>query len=323
MIKKMGKGRAVVVYMDFCKTFGKPSPVKNIFNNLNGEAHTPLKHCEVSAVSSIHSFTHTSIEKMRYERPCESMVSTRPTSPLESESSIQLKSLPEPLQSPCLSVDVKSCKSKKIFQDRATTLLSPVRSAAKSTFNSDFSPIVSSVSMPEGTPSCLQSCEVNEKDEEVQQEFLTLNKNNNYTTMKKSCSSESSIMTARSSSNFTMRTISSKRTTAEETLSTSAVLEEGRRGMDKVLESEVHQSELTQHQSLLLAVFSQIKGNSHQSGGLIPVSQGQLLIPILGLEHSYSATMGVQMQDSVLIVEEKWNIRQSYFFPIVDWFTVE
>ncbi|XP_072413117.1 synaptonemal complex protein 2-like [Chiloscyllium punctatum] len=239
-----------------------PPPVKNIFNNIKREANMSRKPCEVSAVSSIHSFTNTSsIEKMRYERPCEPMASTRTTSPLESESSIQSKSLPEPLQTSCLSMETISCKTKKDFQDTATPLLSPIHSAAKSAFISDFSPIVSSVSMPEVTPICLQSCEVNENDEEVQQEFVTLKKNNDYTTMKKSCSSESSVITARSSSNFTIKTISSKRTTAEETLSTSALLEEGRREMDKVIESEVHKSGPSNHAS----VFKRIYGEDHQS----------------------------------------------------------
>ncbi|GCC36831.1 hypothetical protein chiPu_0015331, partial [Chiloscyllium punctatum] len=150
-----------------------PPAVKNIFNNIKREANMSRKPCEVSAVSSIHSFTNTSsIEKMR-------------------------------------------CK-KMLF---------------------------------------------NENDEEVQQEFVTLKKNNDYTTMKKSCSSESSVITARSSSNFTIKTISSKRTTAEETLSTSALLEEGRREMDKVIESEVHKSGPSNHAS----VFKRIYGEDHQS----------------------------------------------------------
>ncbi|XP_038658796.1 synaptonemal complex protein 2-like isoform X3 [Scyliorhinus canicula] len=233
-----------------------PKEAKKVFKNSRRKSNLPnisMKYHELSEVSS-HSFTNTSsVEKIRYEKTCEPTLSTRPTSPLESETSIQAESLPESLQSTYQSTAMKSCKLKKGFLKIATSLPSPDHSGAKATFNSGSSPIVSPNSL---------SCELNEKDEDIQQTFLAVNKTYNSTTRNRNCSSESSVITARSSSNFTIRTPCSKRTAGEENLSTSAILQMSQRGVtDKVHENEIHISGPSSRASVL----KRICGKDHQS----------------------------------------------------------
>uniref|UniRef100_UPI00398E7AB7 synaptonemal complex protein 2 n=1 Tax=Pristiophorus japonicus TaxID=55135 RepID=UPI00398E7AB7 len=234
-----------------------PIPAKKVCENSKREANMPtvcMNPHEISEVSSILSFADTSsVEKIRYERMCEPMVLTRPSSPLEPESSIQSEASPEPLPSPNPTTVVKSSKSMRSFAKTAT----PLSSLEKATFATDFSPVLSPMSLLPATPLCLESCQMNGKDEDVQQEFVTLNQPDKYTTMNKCRSSESSIVTARSSSNFTIKTISSKETAVEETLSTSAILGMSRRGEMGI----VHTSGPSSHASVLNRIYA--KG--HQS----------------------------------------------------------
>ncbi|XP_055508346.1 synaptonemal complex protein 2-like isoform X1 [Leucoraja erinacea] len=230
-----------------------PVPTKKICRNSKKKANMSADYeqeNQILEVSTVQSYENTSVEKIRYERMCKSAALTRFSSPLESEGSIRSENSSESLQSPNLSTIVtKSCKSTRSILKTATPLSSPVYSAAKATFTSDFSPVVSPISLV--TPLCL---EINEKDV-VHQESVKLKNADEEIIANKSISSENSIVTTRSSNNFTLSSISGKKTTAEETHSRSVILEKSRRvEKDRVPSSEVYSSGPT-HSSVLKSIY--------------------------------------------------------------------
>ncbi|XP_032897136.1 synaptonemal complex protein 2 [Amblyraja radiata] len=231
-----------------------PVPTKKICRNSKRKANMSADYeqeNQILEVSTVQSYENTSVEKIRYERMCKSAALTRFSSPLESEGSIRTENSSESLQSPNLSTIVtKSCKSTRSILKTATPLSSPVYSAAKATFTSDFSPVVSPISLV--TPLCL---EINEKDV-VHQESVKLKNADEEIITNKSISSENSIVTTKSSNNFTLSSISGKKTTAEETDSRSVILEKSRRvEKDRVPSSEVYTSGPTHHSSVLKSIY--------------------------------------------------------------------
>ncbi|XP_059837168.1 uncharacterized protein LOC132400108 [Hypanus sabinus] len=213
---------------------------------------------ETSEASTVVSYENTSAEKIRYEKACESEVLTRSSSLVESLPSTHTDSSAEPLQSPHLSMVVTNpCKFSRNVVKTATPLSSPDFSAAKATFTSGFSAIISPISLV--TPLCP---EINENDENAQQELVKPKNPDEDIITNKSQSSENSFATTRSPNNFTLSSILSKKASAEETPSRSTILKKNRRGeKDRVPSAEAHTSGPTRHSS----VFKRICGKNLQS----------------------------------------------------------
>ncbi|XP_062887591.1 synaptonemal complex protein 2-like [Mobula hypostoma] len=226
-------------------------PAKKICTNAKEKAIMSADYeqqSETSEASTVVSYENTSAEKIRYEKTCESLVLTRSSSLVESLPSIRTDSSPEPLQSPHLSIVVKNpCKFSRNVLKAATPLSSPDFSAAKSTFTSGFSAIISPISLV--TPLCP---EINENGENAQQELVKLENPDEDIITNKSQSSENSFETTRSPNNFILSSILSKKATAEETPSRSTILEKNRRGeKDRAPSAEAHTSGPTRHSSVL------------------------------------------------------------------------